>query len=474
MSSTIFFFVFIPLLAIILLAVNLIFAPHNPYQEKDSAFECGFHSFLGQNRTQFSISFFIFALLFLLFDLEILLVYPYVVSAYTNAIYGLVIMLIFFLALTLGFAFELGKNALKIYSKQMFILNNNNSNLVTIISGFKNIFVYIKRHFTFKNCLVAFISLSLIILLRYIINGGLITNPLEWKDAYQLGIPSIILKLSVKAFVDYIFEEYDFEEWIFTIWNGPNKDLNKIKMGYNIIVDKNSPYKTYNTMESAENNQAGGERAGNRSRSNTPLENSVDYWIDQCKLYIDAIESLDKENNMLTSDQKYAKTQFLKINKYNLISLQEGLAESKRNVDLPTDSETIRKVKLLNELMRDAELRTPAFASFVERQKITERNSSAILEVISREKVIIQTALRKMYKIIDYNTLNKKSIPINGIIPGFSNSQLTESEINTIIDIINKDANAPLNVRNKIIYNTLIGNITKDSEFIKYFEKKSK
>jgi NADH-ubiquinone oxidoreductase chain 3 len=119
MTSTTFFFVFIPLLAIILLAVNLIFAPHNPYQEKDSVFECGFHSFLGQNRTQFSISFFIFALLFLLFDLEILLVYPYGVSAYTNGIYGLTIMLIFFLALTLGFVFELGKNALKIDSRQM-------------------------------------------------------------------------------------------------------------------------------------------------------------------------------------------------------------------------------------------------------------------------------------------------------------------------------------------------------------------
>lgn len=118
MTSITFFFIFIPLLALILLAVNFIFAPHSPYQEKDSVFECGFHSFLGQNRTQFSISFFIFALLFLLFDLEILLVYPYVVSAYTNGLYGLIIMLIFFLVLTLGFAFELGKNALKIDSKQ--------------------------------------------------------------------------------------------------------------------------------------------------------------------------------------------------------------------------------------------------------------------------------------------------------------------------------------------------------------------
>ena len=123
MTTTTFFLFLIPILAIILLEVNLILSPHNPYQEKDSAFECGFHSFLGQNRTQFSISFFIFALLFLLFDLEILLVYPYVVSAYTNEIYGLVIMLVFFLVLTLGFAFELGKNALKIESRQTYSFN---------------------------------------------------------------------------------------------------------------------------------------------------------------------------------------------------------------------------------------------------------------------------------------------------------------------------------------------------------------
>nr|YP_010618345.1 NADH dehydrogenase subunit 3 [Cladonia subulata]WAX01735.1 NADH dehydrogenase subunit 3 [Cladonia subulata] len=124
MSSTTFFFLFIPLLSFVLLAVNLVFAPHNPYQEKNSAFECGFSSFLGQNRTQFSISFFIFALLFLLFDLEILLVYPYLVSAYTNGVYGLTVLLVFLLALTLGFAFELGKKALSIDSRQ--VLNDSN------------------------------------------------------------------------------------------------------------------------------------------------------------------------------------------------------------------------------------------------------------------------------------------------------------------------------------------------------------
>ena len=122
MTSQTFFFIFIPILAIILLGVNLILAPHNPYEEKDSVFECGFHSFLGQNRSEFSISFFIFALLFLLFDLEILLVYPYVVSGYVNGIFGLIIMLLFFIILTLGFAFELGKNALSIESKQTSLI----------------------------------------------------------------------------------------------------------------------------------------------------------------------------------------------------------------------------------------------------------------------------------------------------------------------------------------------------------------
>ena len=110
----------IMIVAFLLLFINFMFSTHNPYMEKKTAFECGFHSFLGQNRTQFTISFFIFALLFLLFDLEILLIYPYTISAYNNNAYGLIIMLIFFVLLTAGLVFELGKKALTIYSKQSF------------------------------------------------------------------------------------------------------------------------------------------------------------------------------------------------------------------------------------------------------------------------------------------------------------------------------------------------------------------
>jgi len=140
MTNTTFFLLFVPTLALIFLAINYIFAPHNPYEEKNSPFECGFHSFLWQNRTQFSISFFIFALLFLLFDLEILLVYPYAVSAYSNAIYGLIIMLIFFLALTLGFVFELGKKALSIDSRQMLdLLDKSKTSTVNVLNGIDNV-----------------------------------------------------------------------------------------------------------------------------------------------------------------------------------------------------------------------------------------------------------------------------------------------------------------------------------------------
>ena len=113
-----FLFILVVVLAILFLVLNFVLAPHNPYQEKYSIFECGFHSFLGQNRTQFGVKFFIFALVYLLLDLEILVVYPYGLSSYENGIYGLICVLIFIGIITIGFVFELGKNALKIESRQ--------------------------------------------------------------------------------------------------------------------------------------------------------------------------------------------------------------------------------------------------------------------------------------------------------------------------------------------------------------------
>ena len=138
MSSMTLFILFVCVIALLFLAINFLFAPHSPYQEKYSIFECGFHSFLGQNRSQFGIKFFMFGLLFLIFDLEILVVYPFSVSAYDNDIYGLTVALIFIITVTIGFVFELGKGALKIDSRQNIKTSQINSVNISSLGGINN------------------------------------------------------------------------------------------------------------------------------------------------------------------------------------------------------------------------------------------------------------------------------------------------------------------------------------------------
>src|SRR5699024_12046171 len=118
MSSITFLFILVSVLAILFLVLNFALAPHNPYQEKYSIFECGFHSFLGQNRTQFGVKFFIFALVYLLLDLEIVMIYPFAVSEYENGVYGLIVVLIFIVIVIVGFIFVLVNIALKIDSNK--------------------------------------------------------------------------------------------------------------------------------------------------------------------------------------------------------------------------------------------------------------------------------------------------------------------------------------------------------------------
>lgn len=122
----------VSIIALLFLTLNLIFAPHNPYIEKYSIFECGFHSFLGQNRIQFNIKFFTYAFLYLILDLEILLIFPLALSNYTNNIYGITIAIIFIIIVTIGFVFELGKGALEVSSKQG-INNSNKINLSNLV-----------------------------------------------------------------------------------------------------------------------------------------------------------------------------------------------------------------------------------------------------------------------------------------------------------------------------------------------------
>ena len=112
MTNLLFLFIFIPILAFILLALNILLAPHKPDESKISAYECGFLALPEQTRSTFQIHFMIVALLFLIFDLEILLLFPLAVSLYQVSIFGFSIGIIFFIILTIGFVLEIGKGAI--------------------------------------------------------------------------------------------------------------------------------------------------------------------------------------------------------------------------------------------------------------------------------------------------------------------------------------------------------------------------
>lgn len=70
------------------------------------------------------------ALVYLLLDIEILLIFPYALSGYRNNIYGLSITILVLIVITLGFVFELGRGALHIDSRQSIKLPDTSKNHV--------------------------------------------------------------------------------------------------------------------------------------------------------------------------------------------------------------------------------------------------------------------------------------------------------------------------------------------------------
>ena len=99
-------FLFVPVLVVILLILNVLLAAHRPDTEKATAYECGFSPVYGQTRAPFSIQYYLVGILFLIFDLEVLLLYPLAVTLYNVSVYGFVIAIIFFTVLTIGFVYE--------------------------------------------------------------------------------------------------------------------------------------------------------------------------------------------------------------------------------------------------------------------------------------------------------------------------------------------------------------------------------
>ena len=119
MNSLLILLIFIPILVAVLLTLNFLLAPSNPDSEKLSIYECGFSSVYGQTRSTFHINFYIVAMFFLVFDLEILLLFPIAVTLYQVSTFGFTVALIFFMVLTIGFVLEIGSGAIQLTSLEV-------------------------------------------------------------------------------------------------------------------------------------------------------------------------------------------------------------------------------------------------------------------------------------------------------------------------------------------------------------------
>ena len=93
------------LLSIGFIVINYLFSPKNPDPEKLSAYECGFEAF-DDSRMEFDVRFYLVAILFIIFDLEIAFLFPWAISLGKIGALGFWSMIIFLGILTVGFIYE--------------------------------------------------------------------------------------------------------------------------------------------------------------------------------------------------------------------------------------------------------------------------------------------------------------------------------------------------------------------------------
>jgi len=96
----------------IILLATFILARQRPDTEKLSAYECGFEPF-EDTRGRFDVRFYLVAILFIIFDLEVAFLFPWAVSLGNIGLFGFWSMMIFLGVLTIGFIYEWKKGALE-------------------------------------------------------------------------------------------------------------------------------------------------------------------------------------------------------------------------------------------------------------------------------------------------------------------------------------------------------------------------
>jgi NADH-quinone oxidoreductase subunit A len=96
----------------LLIVLGFVLGPSRPDAEKLSPYECGFEAF-EDSRLKFDVRYYLVAILFILFDLEIAFLFPWAVSLGTIGRFGILSMLVFLGLLTVGFVYEWKKGALE-------------------------------------------------------------------------------------------------------------------------------------------------------------------------------------------------------------------------------------------------------------------------------------------------------------------------------------------------------------------------
>ena len=99
-------------LSVAFVAVNYLASPKNPDPEKLSAYECGFEAF-DDARGRFDVRFYLVAILFIIFDLEVAFLFPWAITLGKIGLFGFWSMMIFLTVLTIGFIYEWKKGALE-------------------------------------------------------------------------------------------------------------------------------------------------------------------------------------------------------------------------------------------------------------------------------------------------------------------------------------------------------------------------
>ncbi len=106
------FIIFAAVISCVLVGIPAMFAESKPSASKNAPFECGFDAF-SDNRSEFDVRFYLVAILFIIFDLEIMFLFPWSITLGKIGFFGFWSMMVFLFILLVGFIYEWKKGALE-------------------------------------------------------------------------------------------------------------------------------------------------------------------------------------------------------------------------------------------------------------------------------------------------------------------------------------------------------------------------